>query len=489
MSFLEDRSGSVVTLFALAILVLVGVAGIAVDYSRALSAQAALQQSLDTTMLRVAQERLRQGQTYNVQEAAQAYMDGMGRVSHAHGAPIITVKETGGSTIQGRAEVSVKPVLMGILGFRDLNVKASSTASGSHTPVDIALVLDNTGSMRGQKLADLKSAAKSLVETVYADPAAVDDVRMSVVPFAEYVNVGMANRYAAWMSVPPDSTTTRTVCNSGSGSAQTASSIDGSSAMASSTEPAPSCTPGETYYVDDVETVCPSGTQSSTAPRSAPSGSGGSASALGALDFTASCRTITETKVWRGCAGSRPDPLNTKDEQYSVRVPGILNVNCPTVLKPLTNSQTDLAAAIDAMSASGNTFTPSGLMWGWASLSQEEPYAEAADGSRSPPPRKVIVFMTDGQNTISPTQPYDGSHMGTNTLQANQITTQLCGNVKAAKVEVYTLAFQVNDPGIKSVLENCASSPSHYFDAANSAALQAAFNNIGGNLASLRLVD
>ena len=31
---------------------------------------------------------------------------------------------------------------------------------------------------------------------------------MVLVPFAQYVNVGMANRNASWMAVPPDTTTT-----------------------------------------------------------------------------------------------------------------------------------------------------------------------------------------------------------------------------------------------------------------------------------------
>ncbi len=58
----------------------------------------------------------------------------------------------------------------------------------------IALVLDNTGSMRGTKLANLKAAATDLVNSLFkeVDPAKRTP-QMAVVPFSMTVNVGPAN--------------------------------------------------------------------------------------------------------------------------------------------------------------------------------------------------------------------------------------------------------------------------------------------------------
>ncbi len=80
----------------------------------------------------------------------------------------------------------------------------SEVMMGNDNDLFIALVLDVTGSMAGSKLASLKSSASAMVNTIYTKMDKPDQVRMSVVPFAEYVNVGMTNRYQPWISVPPD---------------------------------------------------------------------------------------------------------------------------------------------------------------------------------------------------------------------------------------------------------------------------------------------
>lgn len=55
------------------------------------------------------------------------------------------------------------------------------------------MVLDNTGSMAGAKIAALKKAAKELVTNLSATVVSADQVKFSLVPFGRYVNIGLAN--------------------------------------------------------------------------------------------------------------------------------------------------------------------------------------------------------------------------------------------------------------------------------------------------------
>jgi hypothetical protein len=204
---------------------------------------------------------------------------------------------------------------------------------------------------------------------------------------------------------------------------------------------------------------------------------------------TSSCSDVTTSKTWYGCAGSRNYPLNTLDQDYATPVPGIMNVSCPTEVTPLTNQKDAVTNAIAAMTVTGNTYIPAGLMWGWATLSRDAPYDQAQDTVNGQPVRKFLVLMTDGFNTLSPTIPYDGAHFGSDTALSNTYTQELCTNIKAKKITVYTVAFAVTDTSIKSILQGCASSANNYFDASNASELHDAFQKIAEDFSPLRLTQ
>ena len=85
--------------------------------------------------------------------------------------------------------------------------------------MDVVLVLDSTGSMQGQKLDTLKRAARDLITHIYDQDGAREKVKFGIVPFAEYVNVGLSNRNEPWIDVPSDySETNESLHNPGGGS-------------------------------------------------------------------------------------------------------------------------------------------------------------------------------------------------------------------------------------------------------------------------------
>jgi hypothetical protein len=137
---------------------------------------------------------------------------------------------------------------------------------------------------------------------------------------------------------------------------------------------------------------------------------------------------------------------------------------------------------------------------GWRVLSPNAPFADGAayGGGTS----KAIVLMTDGFNTHSPNfsngdqdhERGDVDSTGANLtasspdkLEANYQTLQTCKAVQAQGVAIYAIAFEVTDPVIKSVLQQCATNVSYYYDATTIAALQQAFSAIGSNLTKIRL--
>ena len=152
---------------------------------------------------------------------------------------------------------------------------------------------------------------------------------------------------------------------------------------------------------------------------------------------------------------------------------------------PLTGIQGQVISKINALSPSGETYIPSGLIWGWRALSPGAPFSESALGA-SDPVEQALVLMTDGFNTKS----RNGSkHNGSNTSDANTATSEICTNIKAVStgIKVYTIAYSVTDPAIKTILQNCASKPDYYFDAGSNAQLAAAFEQIARSLTQIRL--
>lgn len=197
------------------------------------------------------------------------------------------------------------------------------------------------------------------------------------------------------------------------------------------------------------------------------------------------------------------------------------NGDCPTgKVQPLNDDPATIISAINAMQAVGGTNITQGAVWGFRLLSPNDPFDALPYNSAT---SKVLIIMTDGENTI-----YPGSNMNDDAynsaygfplningttqigrlLPASAGASQLksasaqkavmdsrlstvCTNAKNNGITVYTIAVDVagtTDPtGNATLLTNCASSPADYFQADNSTALQNAFTTIANQLAALRL--
>ena len=101
--------------------------------------------------------------------------------------------------VAAKAKGNMLTSLLRAVGIDEIGFKANSTVKRGKGTIEVALVLDNSGSMAGTYIADLRTAAQNLVNVVFTGFEGTDKVKVGVVPFAASVNVGPTNTNAAWM--------------------------------------------------------------------------------------------------------------------------------------------------------------------------------------------------------------------------------------------------------------------------------------------------
>ena len=208
--FENDKAGATAVIFAIALLPITLAIGAAVDYSPAMRMRTTLTSSLDSAALSVAVAQAG-GQNLNLANAAlsQAVQKSLqGALGTFSASATITTSASidGSGALVASAQINMPTNLMGIIGIRTLPVTATTRVSMPAGPMELAMVLDTTGSMAGAKIAALQTAATNLTNTLFSIPNATTNVKVAVVPFTAYVNVGLADRNASWITGAQDYT-------------------------------------------------------------------------------------------------------------------------------------------------------------------------------------------------------------------------------------------------------------------------------------------
>jgi Flp pilus assembly protein TadG len=95
-----------------------------------------------------------------------------------------------GTKVTGTATASVVPVIANLWLQGNMTIGAEAEVARSSNNLEVSIVLDITGSMYGQKLTDLKSAAKDLIDLVVSDTQTPYYSKAALVPFSLGVNAG-----------------------------------------------------------------------------------------------------------------------------------------------------------------------------------------------------------------------------------------------------------------------------------------------------------
>jgi Flp pilus assembly protein TadG len=211
----HDERGAVAIIFAFSIFALCGVIGLAVDASRAYSVASRTQAILDTASLAAAKMLDVSGATdTEVINSATAFYNanlaGQKDVTATFENLVVT-PHRGSQTVSVTVDVVVPTIFAGVVGLSEFRFKRDSLVIYKTRGVELAMVLDVTGSMNdpeaggARKIDAMKRAAKVVVTKLLDTTGGLNTNRIALAPFSASVNVGtFRTQVAAGPSFPSD---------------------------------------------------------------------------------------------------------------------------------------------------------------------------------------------------------------------------------------------------------------------------------------------
>lgn len=504
---LDDR-GNVAMVAALA-MGPICVAGLgAMDLARVTSARSQLQDALDAAALAAA--RTNATTDAELKAAGDRYLkQNLKALSSDFVLQTTSFKFGANGQVVAMARLEVTPFVASLVTGGPMGVSAEAEVVRADQKVEIALVLDTTGSMsEGSKLSDMKKAAKQFVtfmEEVANKAVEPDAIKISLVPFANSVRVDeSAYRYATWVDQSGASPINNEIFTTATGT-QSANRFTLFGQLSTSWR---GCVEMRKAPYDVQDTPPASGATLYT-PYFAPDEPDSQTSGYGRdyqNDYVPDNTNSTNWRVRQGMitkyTGNKKGSLGTDFGP---------NRGCAMAkTMRLTTNYASLRTAIDGLNAAGNTNIPIGMAWGWNTLAPHAPFSDGTPYNEKGH-KKVVVLMTDGENTMDQRDtPNDGSYAATGyiwqgrVLKANGSPLQqgataaertaaldsrlalICENMKAKGIEIYTVRVEV-DTGSSALLKTCASSDDFFYDVKSSSNLTNVFQSIAGQIAALHL--
>lgn len=502
--FRQDNSGAVAILYGPTLLVLLLAAGLAIDYARAYIVKKEISRAIDASIL--AAGSMANADEDAMRETAERYFMAnlSDEIKKEYNPQLNFDLDPASGEITASSTANVDTFLMRLAGHDHVDVAAEAVAGRTLVNVEVAFVLDNSGSMSGSKIASLKSAAKKLVETLYQTEGSTDFVRFSLVPFTGAVNVGIDHYDADWIDSDGDSLASQEDFGSDYKywemyDPQSGQSVENQYRGMTAKEALESFNAnwrgcvrsrvgtatneyGVTVDYDLWDVAADDNEPNSLFPL------------LVRPIHTVFSEVITN---------SNQIPSNAAVKRALDRLSYFrLSDTCPVAdIMTLSNNQSEIESQIDAMVASGWTNITEGLMWGWRVLSPGEPFTQGDEYDNSNV-RKVIVVLTDGQNNVGNyysdkrqgwTSSYGMTafgHLGNGGWPASTLNTKLadaCTNVKSKGILIYSITFQLNDTTTQNLMRDCATQNDMYFNSPSNDALEDAFEQIAAGLQKLIL--
>jgi Flp pilus assembly protein TadG len=200
-NFRGARDGNIVLTFALTLIPVMGLVGAAVDYSRANSARTAMQAAVDSTALMLSKDApgLTNAQLAAKAQAVFSALFNRTEVNNIVLTPVFTNPAQGNFKLDLTATGLVPTTFTKIFGQANLAINVNAEVLWGIRKLEVALALDNTGSMASsQKMTNLKLAAHNLLTTLKNAAKTDGDVKVAIVPFDTTVNLGTSYKNNAW---------------------------------------------------------------------------------------------------------------------------------------------------------------------------------------------------------------------------------------------------------------------------------------------------
>jgi Flp pilus assembly protein TadG len=330
-------------------------------------------------------------------------------------------------------------------------VQASSEVTRNGNNIEVAMVLDNTGSMLGSPMTSLQSAANQLIDLVVSNTQTPFYSKIAIVPYSNAVNAGA---YAA--------------------------TVRGA-------------------FLAATDTNCKNGADKLGCP---------------SYKFTNMNGQSTIFSTDTNCVSERTGAHAFDDASYTAGLVGWVyppsneNHCIAASIQPLTSDKTALHNTISTLTADGSTAGQIGVAWGWYMVSPNWaslfPTASQAVAYGTPNTLKAVILMTDGafnttycNGVISKDSPSGSgspsNHINCNAPNGDAFTQaqSLCNAMKAPpnNIIIYTVGFLHGgaDPQAQAILANCATDAAHAYLPTTGGALQVAFQAIAADLNKLRI--
>jgi len=328
----------------------------------------------------------------------------------------------------GKASIDVPLVFPVFSTASTKRVTVESAAVYSDKSIEVAMMLDVTGSMSGQKIKDLKVAAANAVEAFLGtNQGVVPRVRVAIVPYADAVNVGP-------------------------GLAGTVTALAGNA--------------GEPAALDPIA-LAASGMIASSLPDMCATDRTGSEQFTDASPLVAMINRDSRLKF---CPAAQLQPLTANKDELLDTI-GAFTANGFT------------AGGI------GVQWTRYMLSPEWKNVLPSDS-APTAYGSTKV--KKYAILMTDGEFNTAFANVAAGSDPRNQSNRARSSAERHCAEMKKAGIEIFAVGFMLDKTAAKQVMKACASPDTgaiaHYYEAKTGTALDEAFKEIAANIERLTLV-
>ncbi len=200
--FRRDRRGNVAPIFAIAMLPIVALTGTAIDYSRANAARTEMQAALDATALTMSKEAVGLTQEQLNTKATNYFTASFANLDAKNMTvvPVLVTPQAGSFTLTVTASGSVDLRFMGVFGQSSLPISSSAEVKWGIKKLELAMVLDNTGSMaQSGKMTALKTASHNLLTTLKNAAKKLGDVKVAIIPFDVTVKPGTGYKNEFWI--------------------------------------------------------------------------------------------------------------------------------------------------------------------------------------------------------------------------------------------------------------------------------------------------
>ncbi|NHK28054.1 VWA domain-containing protein [Parvularcula flava] len=188
-AFGNSQRGNVAMMTALVAVPLLGLLGGAVDMVRMNQMRSEIQGVVDAGVLAISEINNNNDPKTTVEQFIKAGLRQSKLDPEAIDIDVTVAEVLNGKTVDVTANYEMKTFFLGMLGMNKMDIKIASSGTQTYSDIEIALVLDISGSMNGTKFTNMQQAGKDFIDAVLTDKMKAQTT-ISIIPFSSNVNVG-----------------------------------------------------------------------------------------------------------------------------------------------------------------------------------------------------------------------------------------------------------------------------------------------------------